>query len=129
MEYRELVGYENAAQGYAVRVSDRTWLCCFNSFAVQTDGTTRLPYFYAFLRQSGSSSLTALVANPFDTNGITLLSTDGEQMRFSYGGGRALGRRARGIRLGRRHPHPHRGLSMDAIIISVTGSLPRKEHS
>ena len=87
VEYRELVGYENAAQGYAVRVSDRTWLCCFNSFAVQTDGTTRLPYFYAFLRQAGSSSLTALVANPFDTNGITLLSTDGEQMRFSYGGG------------------------------------------
>lgn len=87
VEYRELVGYENAAQGYAVRVSDRTWLCCFNSFAVQTDGTTRLPYFYAFLRQSGSSSLTALVDNPFDTNGITLLSTDGEQMRFSYGGG------------------------------------------
>lgn len=87
VEYRELVGYENAAQGYAVRVSDRTWLCCFNSFAMQTDGTTRLPYFYAFLRQAGSSSLTALVANPFDTNGITLLSTDGEQMRFSYGGG------------------------------------------
>ena len=87
VEYRELVGYENAAQGYAVRVSDRTWLCCFNSFAVQTDGTTRLPYFYAFLRQAGSSSLTALVANPFDTNGITLLSTDGEQMRFLYGGG------------------------------------------
>lgn len=87
VEYRELVGYENAAQGYAVRVSDRTWLCCFNSFAVQTDGTTRLPYFYAFLRQAGSSSLTALVANPFDTNGITLLSTDGEQVRFSYGGG------------------------------------------
>lgn len=87
VEYRELVGYENAAQGYAVRVSDRTWLCCFNSFAIQTDGTTRLPYFYAFLRQAGSSSLTALVANPFDTNGITLLSTDGEQMRFSYGGG------------------------------------------
>lgn len=87
VEYRELVGYETAAQGYAVRVSDRTWLCCFNSFAVQTDGTTRLPYFYAFLRQAGSSSLTALVANPFDTNGITLLSTDGEQMRFSYGGG------------------------------------------
>lgn len=87
VEYRELVGYENAAQGYAVRVSDRTWLCCFNSFAMQTDGTTRLPYFYAFLRQTGSSSLTALVANPFDTNGITLLSTDGEQMRFSYGGG------------------------------------------
>lgn len=87
VEYRELVGYENAAQGYAVRVSDRTWLCCFNSFAMQTDGTTRLPYFYAFLRQSGSSSLTALVANPFDTNGITLLSTDGEQMWFSYGGG------------------------------------------
>ena len=87
MEYRELVGYENAAQGYAVRVSDRTWLCCFNSFAMQTDGTTRLPYFYAFLRQAGSSSLTALVANPFDTNGITLLSTDGEQMRFLYGGG------------------------------------------
>lgn len=87
VEYRELVGYENAAQGYAVRVSDRTWLCCFNSFAMQTDGTTRLPYFYAFLRQSGSSSLTALVDNPFDTNGITLLSTDGEQMRFSYGGG------------------------------------------
>lgn len=87
VEYRELVGYENAAQGYAVRVSDRTWLCCFNSFAMQTDGTTRLPYFYAFLRQAGSSSLTALVANPFDTNGITLLSTDGEQMRFLYGGG------------------------------------------
>ena len=87
VEYRELVGYGNAAQGYAVRVSDRTWLCCFNSFAMQTDGTTRLPYFYAFLRQAGSSSLTALVANPFDTNGITLLSTDGEQMRFSYGGG------------------------------------------
>lgn len=87
VEYRELVGYENAAQGYAVRVSDRTWLCCFNSFAMQTDGTTRLPYFYAFLRQAGSSSLTALVANPFDTNGITLLSTDGEQMWFSYGGG------------------------------------------
>ena len=87
VEYRELVGYENAAQGYAVRVSDRTWLCCFNSFAMQTDGTARLPYFYAFLRQAGSSSLTALVANPFDTNGITLLSTDGEQMRFSYGGG------------------------------------------
>lgn len=87
VEYRELVGYENAAQGYAVRVSDRTWLCCFNSFAMQTDGTTRLPYFYAFLRQAGSSSLTALVANPFDTNGITLLSTDGEQMRFSCGGG------------------------------------------
>lgn len=87
VEYRELVGYETAAQGYAVRVSDRTWLCCFNSFAMQTDGTTRLPYFYAFLRQAGSSSLTALVANPFDTNGITLLSTDGEQMRFSYGGG------------------------------------------
>lgn len=87
VEYRELVGYENAAQGYAVRVSDRTWLCCFNSFAMQTDGTTRLPYFYAFLRQAGSSSLTALVANPFDTNGITLLSTDGAQMRFSYGGG------------------------------------------
>lgn len=87
VEYRELVGYENAAQGYAVRVSDRTWLCCFNSFAMQTDGTTRLPYFYAFLRQAGSSSLTALVANPFDTNGITLLSADGEQMRFSYGGG------------------------------------------
>ena len=87
VEYRELVGYENAAQGYAVRVSDRTWLCCFNSFAMQTDGTTRLPYFYAFLRQAGSSSLTALVANPFDTTGITLLSTDGEQMRFSYGGG------------------------------------------
>lgn len=87
VEYRELVGYENAAQGYAVRVSDRTWLCCFNSFAMQTDGTTRLPYFYAFLRQAGSSSLTALVANPFDTDGITLLSTDGEQMRFSYGGG------------------------------------------
>ena len=87
VEYRELVGYENAAQGYAVRVSDRTWLCCFNSFAMQTDGTTRLSYFYAFLRQAGSSSLTALVANPFDTNGITLLSTDGEQMRFSYGGG------------------------------------------
>lgn len=87
VEYRELVGYENAAQGYAVRVSDRTWLCCFNSFAMQTDGTTRLPYFYAFLRQAGSSSLTALVANPFDTNGITLLSTDGEQIRFSYGGG------------------------------------------
>lgn len=87
VEYRELVGYENAAQGYAVRVSDRTWLCCFNSFAMQTDGTTRLPYFYAFLRQAGSSSQTALVANPFDTNGITLLSTDGEQMRFSYGGG------------------------------------------
>lgn len=87
VEYRELVGYENAAQGYAVRVSDRTWLCCFNSFAMQTDGTTRLPYFYAFLRQAGSSSLTALVANPFDTNGITLLSTGGEQMRFSYGGG------------------------------------------
>lgn len=87
VEYRELVGYENAAQGYAVRVSDRTWLCCFNSFAMQTDGTTRLPYFYAFLRQAGSSSLTALVANPFDTNGITLLSTAGEQMRFSYGGG------------------------------------------
>ena len=94
MEYRELVGYENAAQGYAVRVSDRTWLCCFNSFAMQTDGTTRLPYFYAFLRQAGSSSLTALVANPFDTNGITL-STDGEQMRFSRTEGRALGRRAR----------------------------------
>lgn len=87
VEYRELVGYGNAAQGYAVRVSDRTWLCCFNSFAMQTDGTTQLPYFYAFLRQAGSSSLTALVANPFDTNGITLLSTDGEQMRFSYGGG------------------------------------------
>lgn len=87
VEYRELVGYGNAAQGYAVRVSDRTWLCCFNSFAMQTDGTTRLPYFYAFLRQAGSSSLTALVANPFDTNGITLLSTDGEQMWFSYGGG------------------------------------------
>ena len=87
VEYRELVGYENAAQGYAIRVSDRTWLCCFNSFAMQTDGTTRLPYFYAFLRQAGSSSLTALVANPFDTDGITLLSTDGEQMRFSYGGG------------------------------------------
>lgn len=87
VEYRELVGYENAAQGYAVRVSDRTWLCCFNSFAMQTDGTTRLPYFYAFLRQAGSSSLTALVANPFDTNGITLLSTDGGQMRFAYGGG------------------------------------------
>lgn len=87
VEYGELVGYENAAQGYAVRVSDRTWLCCFNSFAMQTGGTTRLPYFYAFLRQAGSSSLTALVANPFDTNGITLLSTDGEQMRFSYGGG------------------------------------------
>ena len=87
VEYRELVGYGNAAQGYAVRVSDRTWLCCFNSFAMQTDGATRLPYFYAFLRQAGSSSLTALVANPFDTNGITLLSTDGEQMRFSYGGG------------------------------------------
>ena len=87
VEYRELVGYENAAQGYAVRVSDRTWLCCFNSFAMQTDGTTRLPYFYAFLRQAGSSSLTALVANPFDTNGITLLSTDGEEVRFSYGGG------------------------------------------
>lgn len=64
VEYRELVGYENAAQGYAVRVSDRTWLCCFNSFAMQTDGTTRLPYFYAFLRQAGSSSLTALVAQP-----------------------------------------------------------------
>ena len=95
VEYRELVGYENAAQGYAVRVSDRTWLCCFNSFAMQTDGTTRLPYFYAFLRQAGSSSLTALVANPFDTNGITLLSTDGEQMRFSYGGGgRWAGERA-----------------------------------
>ena len=95
VEYRELVGYENAAQGYAVRVSDRTWLCCFNSFAMQTDGTTRLPYFYAFLRQAGSSSLTALVANPFDTNGITLLSTDGEQMRFSYrGGGRWAGVRA-----------------------------------
>ena len=95
VEYRELVGYENAAQGYAVRVSDRTWLCCFNSFAMQTDGTTRLPYFYAFLRQAGSSSLTALVANPFDTNGITLLSTDGEQMRFSYvGGGRWTGVRA-----------------------------------
>lgn len=87
VEYRELVGYENAAQGYAVRVSDRTWLCCFNSFAMQTDGTTRLPYFYAFLRQAGSSSLTALAANPFDTDGITLLSTDGEQMQFSYGGG------------------------------------------
>lgn len=87
VEYRELVGYGNAAQGYAVRVSDRTWLCCFNSFAMQTDGTTRLPYFYAFLRQAGSSSLTALVANPFDTDGITLLSTGGEQMRFSYGGG------------------------------------------
>lgn len=87
VEYRELVGSESAAQGYAVRVSDRTWLCCFNSFAMQTDGTTRLPYFYAFLRQAGSSSLTALVANPFDTNGITLLSTDGGQMRFSYGGG------------------------------------------
>ena len=95
VEYRELVGYENAAQGYAVRVSDRTWLCCFNSFAMQTDGTTRLPYFYAFLRQAGSSSLTALVANPFDTNGITLLSTDGEQMWFSYrGGGRWAGVRA-----------------------------------
>lgn len=95
VEYRELVGYENAAQGYAVRVSDRTWLCCFNSFAMQTDGTTRLPYFYAFLRQAGSSSLTALVANPFDTNGITLLSTDGEQMRFSYGrDGRWAGVRA-----------------------------------
>ena len=53
---------------------------------MQTDGTTRLPYFYAFLRQAGSSSLTALAANPFDTNGITLLSTDGEQMWFSYGG-------------------------------------------
>lgn len=87
VEYRELVGYENAAQGYAVRVSDRTWLCCFNSFAMQTDGTTRLPYFYARLRPAGSSSLTALVDNPFDTNGITLLSTDGEQMRFLYGGG------------------------------------------
>lgn len=87
VEYRELVGYENAAQGYAVRVSDRTWLCCFNSFAMQTDGTTRLPYFYAFLRQAGSSSLTALAANPFSANGITLLSTDGEQMWFSYGGG------------------------------------------
>ena len=86
MEYRELVGYGNAAQGYAVRVSDRTWLCCFNSFAMQTDGTTRLPYFYARLRPAGSSSLTALAANPFDTDGITLLSTDGEQMRFSYGG-------------------------------------------
>lgn len=95
VEYRELVGYGNAAQGYAVRVSDRTWLCCFNSFAMQTDGTTRLPYFYAFLRQAGSSSLTALVANPFDTNGITLLSTDGEQMRFSYDvGGRWAGVRA-----------------------------------
>ena len=87
VEYRELVGYGNAAQGYAVRVSDRTWLCCFNSFAMQTDGTTRLPYFYAFLRQAGSSSLTALVANPFSTDGITLLSTGGEQMWFSYGGG------------------------------------------
>lgn len=86
VEYRELVGYGNAAQGYAVRVSDRTWLCCFNSFAMQTDGTTRLPYFYARLRPAGSSSLTALAANPFDTDGITLLSTDGEQMRFSYGG-------------------------------------------
>ena len=95
VEYRELVGYENAAQGYAVRVSDRTWLCCFNSFAMQTDGTTRLPYFYAHLRQADSSSLTALAANPFDTNGITLLSTDGEQMRFSYGGaGRWYGVRA-----------------------------------
>lgn len=95
VEYRELIGYENAAQGYAVRVSDRTWLCCFNSFAMQTTGTARLPYFYAFLRQAGSSSLTALVANPFDTNGITLLSTDGEQMRFSYGGdGRWVGVRA-----------------------------------
>lgn len=86
VEYRELVGYGNAAQGYAVRVSDRTWLCCFNSFAMQTDGTTRLPYFYARLRPAGSSSLTALAANPFSTDGITLLSTDGEQIRFSYGG-------------------------------------------